>query len=61
MSRNRVIENLITFRNPTTDLLNLIQIEYMKRIINNSKKKKSNSEIIISSINGIAAAMQTTG
>lgn len=61
LSRNRVIENLITFRNPTTDLLNLIQIEYMKRIINNSKKKKSNSEIIISSINGIAAAMQTTG
>ena len=61
LSRNRVIENLITFRNPTTDLLNLIQIEYMKRIINNSKKNKSNSEIIISSINGIAAAMQTTG
>ena len=61
LSRNRVIENLITFRNPNKDLLNLIQIEYMKRIVNDSKKKKSNSEIIISSINGIAAAMQTTG
>ena len=27
LSRNKVIENLIRFRNPTTDLLNIIQIE----------------------------------
>ena len=61
LSRNKVIENLIRFRNPTTDLLNIIQIEYMSRISNNPKKIDINNEIIISSINGIAAAMQTTG
>ncbi len=61
LSRNSVIENLIKFRNPTTDLLNIIQIEYMNRTFRNSKNTNVNNEIIISSINGIAAAMQTTG
>ena len=61
LGRNPVIENLIKFRNPMTDLLNIIQIEYLKRISSSKETKQINNEIIMSSINGIAAAMQTTG
>ena len=61
LARNPVIENLIKFRNPITDLLNIIQIEYLSRVKNELKSRDIENEIIISSINGIAAAMQTTG
>ena len=61
LGRNPVIENLIKFRNPMTDLLNIIQIEYLKRISSSKEIHQINNEIIVSSINGIAAAMQTTG
>ena len=61
LERNPVIENLIKFRNPITDLLNIIQIEYLNRVKNEPKSTDIENEIIISSINGIAAAMQTTG
>ena len=61
LERNPIIENSIKFRNPTADLLNIIQIEYLKRISMNPKNSNGNNEIIMSSINGIAAAMQTTG
>jgi len=62
LERNKVISNSIDFRNPMTDLLNIIQIELLKRWRlnkNNSDKEIDNS--IFMSINCIAAAMQTTG
>ena len=38
-----------------------IQIEYLERISKSSNKSNVNNEIVMSSINGMAAAMQTTG
>lgn len=55
-----VIEQLIERRNPDTDALNLCQIELMRR----QRDDQENTEIelaILASLNGIAAAMQSTG
>ncbi|MEX0680641.1 MAG: phosphoenolpyruvate carboxylase [Balneolales bacterium] len=61
MSNNPVIQKSISLRNPYTDVLNLLQIELMYR--NRDKKLKSGKlrHALFSSINGIAAAMQSTG
>ncbi|MDP7026986.1 MAG: phosphoenolpyruvate carboxylase [Candidatus Marinimicrobia bacterium] len=61
LQRNPVIERSISFRNPFTDVLNLIQVELLERSQNESKKKESLQQSIFLSINAIAAAMQTTG
>lgn len=59
LDRNLVIENSIKFRNPTTDLINIIQIEFLYRVENN--KNNINCNILTSTINAMASAMQTTG
>jgi len=57
-----VIQKSITLRNPYTDVLNLLQIELMNRYREN--QSGDNHELrraLFLSINGIAAAMQSTG
>jgi phosphoenolpyruvate carboxylase len=59
---NPVIRKSIRLRNPYTDVLNLLQLELMRRW--NSKKEEDRKQLrylIFSGINGIAAAMQSTG
>lgn len=62
LDNNPVIQRAIAARNPFTDVLNLIQVDLMGRFQNDSE---SDEELLRStlflSINGIAAAMQSTG
>lgn len=58
-----VLQKSIALRNPFTDVLNLIQIELLKRA-HNGEELSDSEEIrgaLFLSINGIAAAMQSTG
>ena len=57
-----VIQKSIELRNPYTDVLNLLQIELLKRhrAASDAEKEKL-KQLLFLSINGIAAAMQTTG
>lgn len=62
LDNNPVIQKSIRLRNPYTDVLNMIQIDLMRRW----KKQGHQSDdalrhALFSSINGIAAAMQSTG
>ncbi len=60
LATNEVILNSIKFRNPFTYPLNLMQVELLKRW----RKDKDNKELrdaLFLSINGVAAAMQSTG
>tara|TARA_B100002051_G_scaffold274428_1_gene315568 strand:- start:837 stop:3602 length:2766 start_codon:yes stop_codon:yes gene_type:complete len=62
LDRNAVISNSIAFRNPFTDLLNIIQIKLLKQVRSNKGPiNKDLERSIFMSINAIAAAMQTTG
>ena len=62
LERNSVINNSIKFRNPITDILNLVQSELLNRIrVKGNNKNEELQHCIFSSINAIAAAMQTTG
>ncbi|MEM1423232.1 MAG: phosphoenolpyruvate carboxylase, partial [Planctomycetota bacterium] len=54
-----VIQHAIAKRNPWTDVLNLIQIELMRRTREGDAKRLEPQ--VFSVINGIAAAMQSTG
>ncbi|MFA6044210.1 MAG: phosphoenolpyruvate carboxylase [Phycisphaerales bacterium] len=57
-----VIAASIVLRNPWTDILNLIQIELLKRYCAASEPEQGAlRSAILASINGIAAAMQSTG
>jgi len=58
-----VIQNSIKFRNPFTYPLNMMQVELLKRW-RKAERKKEKDELrhaLFLSINGIAAAMQSTG
>ena len=62
LDRNPVISNSIAFRNPFTDLLNIIQVLLLRRRReNNDQVNQDLDRSIFMSINAIAAAMQTTG
>ena len=61
LERNKVISSSINYRNPFTDLLNYSQIELLKRYQNPNQQTKESETIIFSSINHLAAAMQTSG
>ncbi len=62
LDRNTVISNSISFRNPFTDLLNIIQICLLRQVRSNKGPiSKDLERSIFMSINAIAAAMQTTG
>jgi phosphoenolpyruvate carboxylase len=62
-----VIQRSIQERNQPTDLLNLLQIELLRRYLaaneapDDSAAKDALRPLIFASINGIAAAMQSTG
>lgn len=62
LERTPVIRKSIRLRNPYTDVLNLSQVELMRRWEKASpEEKESLRHILFLSINGIAAAMQSTG
>ena len=56
------IQKSIVLRNPYTDVLNLLQIELLNRCRRAGEKNgEENERALLLSINGIAAAMQSTG
>ncbi|MGH7465497.1 MAG: phosphoenolpyruvate carboxylase, partial [Longimicrobiales bacterium] len=57
-----VIRKSIELRNPYTDVLNLIQIELLRRYREvEDEDREALRQLLFLSINGIAAAMQSTG
>jgi phosphoenolpyruvate carboxylase len=57
-----VIQKSIDLRNPYTDVLNLLQIDLVRRYRRaDDESRKAIRDLIFLSINGIAAAMQSTG
>ena len=61
LAHSPAIERAIAERNPWTDVLNLIQIELLGRQRASQGDEEQLREVIQSTINGIAAAMQSTG
>lgn len=63
LDHNPVIQRSILFRNPFTYPLNIIQSELLKRWdhVKKDEEKAELTELIFLNINGIAAAMQSTG
>jgi phosphoenolpyruvate carboxylase len=63
LDHNKVIQNSISFRNPFTYPLNFIQAELLQRWkkADTAKEKEELTEVLFLNINGIAAAMQSTG
>ncbi len=61
LASNPVIRKSISLRNPYTDVLNMLQIELMHRNRDEALKTSKLRHALFSSINGIAAAMQSTG
>ncbi len=59
LDNSPVIQKSINLRNPYTDVLNLLQVELMRR--NKEDEDDRLSQALFLSINGIAAAMQSTG
>jgi phosphoenolpyruvate carboxylase len=56
-----VIQRSIQLRNPYTDVLNLLQIELLRRSRGDEAPDDELRQALFLSINGIAAAMQSTG
>ncbi|MBS0195848.1 MAG: phosphoenolpyruvate carboxylase [Planctomycetes bacterium] len=62
LDHSPVIAASIAVRNPWTDVLNLIQIELLGRFVKADETQRATlKDAILASINGIAAAMQSTG
>lgn len=63
LDRTAVIQKSIRLRNPYTDVLNLLQIELLRRIRSTDAEDQQATlrQTLFLSINGIAAAMQSTG
>ncbi len=63
LAGSAVIARSIALRNPYTDVLNLIQIELMRRLHSSSDEDERDvvQRALYLSVNGIAAAMQSTG
>lgn len=63
LDHNKVIQNSILFRNPFTYPMNFIQAELLKRWkkADDEDQKEQLTEVLFLNINGIAAAMQSTG
>jgi phosphoenolpyruvate carboxylase len=62
LDNNPVIQRSIEERNGLCDLLNLLQVELLGRYARSDKTEKSSLRpVLFASINGIAAAMQSTG
>jgi phosphoenolpyruvate carboxylase len=60
---NPVLKKSIRLRNPYTDVLNLLQVELMARYraAEDESERDTLSQALLLSLNGIAAAMQSTG
>jgi phosphoenolpyruvate carboxylase len=62
LDNSPVIQKSIALRNPYTDVLNLIQIELLRRYREAGEQQDTSlRRLLFLSINGIAAAMQSTG
>jgi phosphoenolpyruvate carboxylase len=62
LENDRVIQRSIELRNPYTDVLNLLQIELLQRFRSAPEEERQPiGDALFLSINGIAAAMQSTG
>ena len=62
LDRSPVIQKSIALRNPYTDVLNLVQLELLRRYrAAGEGEREPIRELLFLSINGIAAAMQSTG
>src|SRR5690606_31521899 len=61
LERTPVIRRSIELRNPYTDVLNLVQVELLRRCGRAEDDGNELRELLFLSINGIAAAMQSTG
>ncbi len=64
LAHSPVIEKSIHLRNPYTDVLNLVQLELMQRWRSGGREgdeAEALKEALFISLNGIAAAMQSTG
>lgn len=61
LDNNEVLQKSIQLRNPYTDVLNLAQIELMHRYKKQTTQKKLLNKTLLQSINGLSAAMQSTG
>jgi phosphoenolpyruvate carboxylase len=62
LDNSPVIQKSIALRNPYTDVLNLLQIELLRRYRRASDgERPALRQLLFLSINGIAAAMQSTG
>ncbi|HUG38865.1 MAG TPA: phosphoenolpyruvate carboxylase [Longimicrobiales bacterium] len=62
LENSPVIQKSIALRNPYTDVLNLVQLELLRRYrAADERDRDTLRELLFLSINGIAAAMQSTG
>jgi phosphoenolpyruvate carboxylase len=62
LDNNPVIQKSIALRNPYTDVLNLLQVELLRRWrVGQESECDTLRDLLFLSINGIAAAMQSTG
>ncbi|MSP53737.1 MAG: phosphoenolpyruvate carboxylase [Gammaproteobacteria bacterium] len=61
LNNNRVLQKSIELRNPYTDVLNLLQVELMRRWYRKNANKEALNAALLLSINGIAGAVQSTG
>ncbi len=63
LERAPAIERAIAYRNPWTDVLNLAQIELLRRwrAAASDDERSAIRPVLFASINGVAAAMQSTG
>lgn len=64
LDRAPVIRKSIKLRNPYTDVLNLLQIELLGRarsVTSDAPRAAALREALLASVNGVAAAMQSTG
>jgi phosphoenolpyruvate carboxylase len=63
LDNDPVIQRSIELRNPYTDVLNLVQIELIRRFrsTDDDTQRDAFRQALFLSINGIAAAMQSTG
>ncbi len=64
LDNNPVIQKSILLRNPYTDVLNMLQIELLKRRRQGSEDDQGKEDVVralLLSVYGIAAAMQSTG
>jgi phosphoenolpyruvate carboxylase len=62
LDNSPVIQKSIALRNPYTDVLNLLQIELLRRYRDTREEERAPlRRLLFLSINGIAAAMQSTG